>query len=284
MNKVKFENGIKLNKQWYSKSELRKWIETGKTTIPHSRREFTAAEKRKIGAVKPSAFKEVVEAIELVTRVRFQFMFIKSITPNEKADLYFTNIGENNNTNERFTKVKDSSHSHVVVQKRSKDILVVFTEYDKDAKETSNGIVSIKILYKGPKIVGAITMPAEKPNGSEHLNRNTIKEAVDKAEKWRSKYERSILKGMFHLNLESTKTTKTGKETRTFADIASPVVPRSPPIFSPNSQARLRSLLNEPYTSPSPSRHPGQNRNYGALGRSASRSATRSPASSSSRR
>ena len=44
MNTVKKTDGIELNKTWYAKSGLRQWINSGKDTIPHTRRAFTNAE------------------------------------------------------------------------------------------------------------------------------------------------------------------------------------------------------------------------------------------------
>jgi hypothetical protein len=44
LNKMKKTAGVELNKQWYSKNGLQKWINSGKNTIPHSRRKFTNAE------------------------------------------------------------------------------------------------------------------------------------------------------------------------------------------------------------------------------------------------
>lgn len=41
---VKKTDGIKLNKTWYGRAGLRNWINSGKNTIPHSRRTFTEPE------------------------------------------------------------------------------------------------------------------------------------------------------------------------------------------------------------------------------------------------
>ena len=41
---VKKTDGIELNKTWYSKTGLRQWINSGKDTIPHTRRAFTETE------------------------------------------------------------------------------------------------------------------------------------------------------------------------------------------------------------------------------------------------
>jgi len=48
LTRVKKSDGIFLNKTWYSKKSLQKWIESGKNTIPHSRRQLTLDEKKKI--------------------------------------------------------------------------------------------------------------------------------------------------------------------------------------------------------------------------------------------
>lgn len=45
---VKKLDGIQLNKQWYAKKGLQNWINTGKNTIPHSRRTLTPIEIDKI--------------------------------------------------------------------------------------------------------------------------------------------------------------------------------------------------------------------------------------------
>ena len=49
---VKKTDGIELNKTWYDKKGLREWINSGKETIPHSRRAFTEPEITRIFTAK----------------------------------------------------------------------------------------------------------------------------------------------------------------------------------------------------------------------------------------
>jgi len=44
LSNIKFEDGIQLNKQWYSKESLRTMIDTGNIRVPHSRRNITNTE------------------------------------------------------------------------------------------------------------------------------------------------------------------------------------------------------------------------------------------------
>ena len=48
LKRTKKEDGIELNKVWYAKNSLREWLDTGKNTIPHSRRRITTEERNKI--------------------------------------------------------------------------------------------------------------------------------------------------------------------------------------------------------------------------------------------
>ena len=45
---MKKTDGVELNKVWYGKSGLREWIDSGKNTIPHSRRKLTNAEIKNV--------------------------------------------------------------------------------------------------------------------------------------------------------------------------------------------------------------------------------------------
>jgi hypothetical protein len=45
---MKKTDGVELNKVWYGKSGLREWVDSGKNTIPHSRRKLTDAEIKNV--------------------------------------------------------------------------------------------------------------------------------------------------------------------------------------------------------------------------------------------
>lgn len=45
---MKKSDGVELNKVWYGKKGLRDWLNSGKNTIPHSRRALTDAELKKV--------------------------------------------------------------------------------------------------------------------------------------------------------------------------------------------------------------------------------------------
>jgi hypothetical protein len=49
---MKKSDGVELNKVWYGKQGLRDWLNSGKNTIPHSRRKLTDAEIKNVYTAK----------------------------------------------------------------------------------------------------------------------------------------------------------------------------------------------------------------------------------------
>ena len=86
---MKKSDGVELNKVWYGKKGLRDWLNSGKNTIPHSRRALTDAELKKVYTEKDG--KQVARKIAAHTSP-VRNMNMDSASNNNNANNNWANV------------------------------------------------------------------------------------------------------------------------------------------------------------------------------------------------